>query len=224
VDNQIIGNRIGPDINGAIGTVGNGFADPNGLGSGLFLNQLVDRANTIAPTNDIRGNLSAQTRTRTIAAGPFVERVTPIINPATGALTRIDVRINGYLSRDASRTLNLANFSLVPTTTGAAPIPLASVSYDEVARMLSITPVAPVAPGQSYLLTLVGRAPGGLQSRPGPGIAPAFLAGSGFAGTNFTQVIALPAPGTSLASQRASGGPSALGVDLLLSGSVPLTR
>lgn len=219
VNNQVSGNRIGPDINGAIGTVGNGFADPNGLGSGLFLNQVVDGANTIAPSNDIRGNLSAQTRTRSIAAGPFVERVTPIINPATGALTRIDVRINGYLSRDAARTLNLANFSLVPTTTGAAPIPLASVSYDEVARMLSITPIAPVAPGQSYLLTLVGRAPGGLQSRPGPGIAPAFLAGGGFAGTNFTQVITLPSPsGTSLAARRAGGGPSALGVDLLLSG------
>ncbi|WP_161602412.1 beta strand repeat-containing protein [Tautonia marina] len=214
INNLVTGNRIGPDINGAIGTVGNGFADPNGLGSGLFLNQVVEGANTITPTNDIRGNLTAQTRTRSIASGPFVERVTPIINPTTGALTRIDVRINGYLSRDAARTLNLANFSLVPTTTGAAPIPIASVSYDEVARMLSITPSAPVAPGQSLLLTLVGRAPGGLQSRPGPGIPSAFLAGSGFAGTNFTQLITLPAPGTSLAARRA-GGPSPLGVDLL---------
>ncbi|WP_169978199.1 beta strand repeat-containing protein [Tautonia rosea] len=218
INNLVTGNRIGPDINNTIGTVGNGFADPNGLGSGLFLNQVVDGANTIASTNDIRGNVTAQTRTRTIAAGPYVERVIPVFNPTTGALIRIDVRINGYLSRDASRTLNLANFSLVPNTTGAAPIPIASVSYDEVARMLSITPSSPIAPGQSVLLTLVGRAPGGLQSRPGPGISPAFLAGSGFAGTNFTQVLTIPAPGTSLAARRA-GGPSALGVDLLLAGS-----
>ena len=38
------GNRIGPDINGNVGATGNGFGDPNGLGTGLFLNQVVEGA------------------------------------------------------------------------------------------------------------------------------------------------------------------------------------
>src|SRR5690606_32184309 len=79
VDNFIAGNRIGPDVHGNLGAVANGFGDPSGLGSGLFLNQVRDGANTVAPTNDIRGNAGLDVRTRPIPSGPFVEAIIPVL-------------------------------------------------------------------------------------------------------------------------------------------------
>ena len=210
VGNFVGGNRIGPDISGNLGPLANGFGDPNGLGTGLLLNQVRDGANTIAPTNDLRGNTTAQTRTRSIASGPFVEGVIPIVDPATGVLTRVDVRINGYLSRDASVTLNPANYAIEPIG-GAGPIGLASISYDEVARLVSITPASPLPAGSAFRLTLVGQAPGGLRSRTGPGAPPAFLDGNldSRAGGNFVQVVNVPA-------RTASAAMTARAIDALL--------
>ncbi|RUL86295.1 NosD domain-containing protein [Tautonia sociabilis] len=200
VNNVVAGNRIGPDVNGNVGNASNGFGDSRGLGSGLFLNQVVDGANVIAPDNDIRGNAGAEIRTRRISSGPLVEGVIPVFDPSTGAIVRLDVRINGYLDRNAAVTLNPGNYAIAPVGGGPA-VGIASVSYDEIARLVSITPASPLAPGQSFELTLVGRAPGGLRSRPGVGIAPAFLDGNtdGRAGDNFSQVVAVPARSASAA-------------------------
>jgi titin len=216
VNNFIGGNRIGPDVSGNIGPLANGFGDPNGLGTGLLLNQVVDGANPIASTNDLRGNITAQTRIRPIADGPFVEGVIPIIDPTTGMLTRVDVRINGYLDRDAAITLNPNNAIIEPI--GLGPVSLASVSYDEVARLLSITPSSPLAPGLSFRLTLIGQRPGGLRSRPGPGIAPAFLdgTGNGRPGSNFVEVVTVPPrAGTSSAALIARAVDALLDLDEL---------
>ena len=118
-------------------------------------------------------------------------------------LTRVDVRINGYLDRDACLTLNPANNAIIEPI-GGGPVGLASISYDEVGPAASHHPVHPAAPRPSFRLTLIGLAPGGLRSRTGPGIAPAFLDGNldSRAGGNFVQVVTVPARSASRRPER----------------------
>ena len=200
--NTFVGaNRIGPDLAGNVGPLGNGFADPGGLGSGVFLNQVVNGGNTIAPDNDIRGNSGVQTRSRAISAGPFVDRVA-LGNASDGSINRLDVVFNGYLARIASRTLNPANYVIEDLSAGGN-VALDSLSYDEVARTVSLTTASPLLPGRSYRLTVVGQPIGGLASRASAAAPFAFLDGNldGNAGDNYTQTIVIPAsPATSSAA------------------------
>ena len=204
--NTVVGNRIGTDINGNTG-VGNGYADPNGLGTGLFFNQVIDGSNPIAPNNVISGNQGLDTRTRPIPSGPFVEYVAPT-RDANGAVTQLVVRINGYLVADASRTLNPANYQIATGSGGSVTI--GTFSYDEVARTVTLTPSTPIPADQSFTLTIVGQAPGGLTSRPTGPYGAVFLDGNlnSTAGSNYVQTF--PAVSTTPAAAAQAAGFDAL--------------
>jgi parallel beta-helix repeat protein len=169
--NVVGGNRVGTNIAGAVDALlANGWLfanDPprNRRGPGLFLNQVVSGANTIAD-NDLRGNVGGPTIEWAIKKGPSVQGVVPIVNGSTGLIETIEITINGYLDRDAARTLNPANYRVTPRPGGAA-VGVASVSYDEAARRVTVVLAQGIATTARYNVTVVGTQPAGLRSRPG---------------------------------------------------------
>lgn len=211
VDNLLENNLIGPNVLGQTGpNIGNGFGfvDVRGrsqAGAGLLYNQVIDGANP-SRGNAVRGNIGQQTVRRMVRSGPNAQSVTPVVNGSTGLIDSIEVVFNGYLERTPV-TLDAANYRV--ELAGGVVVPLAAPpTYDEVGRRITLRLATGLGASQRYTLTVVGRPPGGLRSRPGLGVPTASVAFAGFGapGTNavftFVGTVQQPTGASTLRAAR----------------------
>ncbi|WP_406700944.1 hypothetical protein V5E97_19320 [Singulisphaera sp. Ch08] len=161
-NNAILGNFIGTNRVGTRG-LGNSF--------GVFLYS--SPGNFVAPAsspagNVIRFNSSGGVSVRELSEGPQVERVGLLAGPSTGTVSAIGVIFTTYL--DAQRALNPANYVVTTLRRNSRPgtrIPVASVVFDEIYRIVTVTFTKPIPRNTAFQLRVIGTAPGGLTDREG---------------------------------------------------------
>ncbi|AGA30390.1 beta strand repeat-containing protein [Singulisphaera acidiphila] len=160
--NALLGNFIGTNRAGARG-LGNTFGVFLYSGPGNFM------APSSSPNgNDIRFNTLGGVQVRELSEGPQVERVGLLSNPSAGTITAIGLTFTTYL--DSQRALNPANYIVTAIRRNSRPgarIPVASVLYDDIYRIVTLTFASPLPRNTAFRLRVIGTAPGGLTDRAG---------------------------------------------------------
>lgn len=160
--NAILGNFIGTNRVGTRG-LGNSF--------GVFLysspGNVVPRASE-PNGNVIRFNNSGGIQVRELSEGPQVERVGLQMRDAGRTIQGIGVIFTTYLN--TQRALNPANYIVTTLRRNQRPGPrirIASVAYDEIYRIVTITFASPVPRNTGLRLRVIGTAPGGITDQEG---------------------------------------------------------
>lgn len=179
--NVIAGNRsIGIQILGDNATgnvilgnfIGTNRAGDRGLGNSVGVFLYAQTGNFVAPEgtpggNVIRFNTSGKVETRPLADGPQVERAS-LLRASSGATTGIGMVFTTYLNNQ--RAENPANYIVSMIGRNFRPgrrVRVASVSYDEINRIVTVIFASPIPRNASFRLRVVGTAPNGLSDRSG---------------------------------------------------------
>lgn len=158
--NAILGNDIGTDRTRTLH-----------LGNNVGVYLYSSPGNVVDLTSDAGGNAivfnpGGNVRVRSLSQGPQVERIALL--PASGSVTGISLSFTTYLDRQRASNPASYTVSSIRRNGSAGPrVTIASVTYDDINRLVTLTFASPVPRTTTIRLVVQGTAPNGLTDQAG---------------------------------------------------------